>query len=201
MKPLSTIETEHRTLLQNILNRPESDTERLIYANFLVNYGDSQLGQYIELSIECVNSPSCNRYHDMMVCDCVHCKLSRLLQIYTPVTGITVIGVPVWERGFIKKISLTMDSFFVNIKGIFENHPVTEITFTDRISVDNTWVREVDTDDSFILPKCLFGYVWDQSNKVGRHARFDNVFLANEAVSKSAIRYGRSICKLSELEY
>jgi uncharacterized protein (TIGR02996 family) len=67
----------HPGLLRAILERPDDDNVRMVYADWLDDHGEAERAEFIRLQITLAgldeSAPRCNRYADQMGCECDDC--------------------------------------------------------------------------------------------------------------------------------
>jgi uncharacterized protein (TIGR02996 family) len=147
--------SDGEALLRGILECPEDDTARLVYADWLDEQGERERAEFVRVQIELAKtwacSPSSSRY-----CPCSHCVLRRRerelwngtgrqriwghytvpglnahLAIDTPPSGFVPPLVAI-ARGFVESLTCTATDFLAHAAAVFAAHPVTAVRLSDR---------------------------------------------------------------------
>jgi uncharacterized protein (TIGR02996 family) len=151
---------EREAFIRQICERPEDDTVRLVFADWLEEHGEPERAEFIRVQMEAerMRGGGCAVVLGAM-CDgkkewCVRCGLfRRALKLHNPHTDSwlprilpgerswSVSDEPPpetshgpryhWTRGFVSRIELPCDAFMQHAADIFAAHPVTEVRLTD----------------------------------------------------------------------
>lgn len=135
-----------KALLRDILLHPDDDVPRLVYADWLEEYGGkSERAEYIRWEV--VHSTYVNP--DMVT----HAAWKMWPDSLTSILGVEDPSRHgwswTWHRGFIRVIACTCEAFEKHAEALFLAHPITEVMLTDRspsrqlsINSDHPWYWE-----------------------------------------------------------
>lgn len=182
------------SFIRSICERPEDDTPRLIFADWLEDHGgDETRAEFIRFG-------------------CSH-------PYYNQPPSIHWINWPAkivvkWRRGFIASISLTLDDFMQHALSLFREHPITEVRLTDRKPYVSgfsglgvaTWYDACGSrggidPSSSDLPTNLFLALSgeDRFNEGNGIKYYDSLDPALAAISLACVTYGRKLVGLPPL--
>ncbi len=131
--------TEHDTFIRQICERPDDDTVRLVYADYLDEHDEPERAEFIRGQIEMARDWP--KHVLTKGCRCKSCKRFRRLDtlarprikewagpVFAPCVQIR------WYRGFIETIEIPEDSLILKgiAESIFAAHPITMVSFTNR---------------------------------------------------------------------
>lgn len=218
-------EITRRELLSEVLLNPDEDMPRLIYADFLEEFGNEsevRRAEFIRFQHEVPNSYcTCVAVYEGAFKKCPACKqmvkMNRILSRYGDL-WLAEVGVPpptpkaigvmgrttIYRRGFVDEIEVDMEWFDHKqvVKNLFQNHPVSKVTIRgkDPGGYNNVgWYggRLKKPLDADDVPI----EIWDKLN--GRRQNYwmwyDTRELALKDLSDGCILYGRSLTDLPEL--
>lgn len=219
--------SDGEALLRAILERPEEDTPRLVYADWLEDVeggNDAARAEFVRVQCEYHRTPACEHLYPWAVTDCRKCELRRQEQVLLgsqQAIRWRALGygqAPRWDmrRGFIAELLCTLASFMKHAKVLFESNPIERVTLTDRQrpsrfyyamgAVGAMWRLEADSpaDEHAVLPESLYMHLHAEMNYLRECGYVADTYdraaaFARKALSDACVAYGRSLAGLSQL--
>ena len=136
----------HDAFLRAIIDQPEDDLPRLVYADYLDDVGDHDRAEFIRVQCELAGMPEADPRRPALE-DREHELLGTREQEWL---GGDLDDVSEWEfaRGFVR--SVHADSFQAQLQGVFDRHPITQfsaMTSSDRpdglLNRDDAWLTRI----------------------------------------------------------
>ena len=221
--------TDGERLLRAILDQPEEDTPRLLYADWLEESGESEWAEFIRVQCELKRlGPPC--YGVGHECErCSRLKRAERHWLETNRQGLQAAHPPFmvgllrqgWDesvpalkfcRGFIESVECPLAAFTEDVAlALFSAHPVTAVRLSDRVPVRVAnehgkfplwgWFREHEpVDAASDLPSVLFDLLSGGTPNAGRWCRWYATRNASlSALSAAATNWGRGLVGLSPL--
>lgn len=214
--------SDERTALNRaVVEQPDDDTVRLVFADWLEEHGEGERAELIRLQVwHGQNWPT----HELRKgCRCKSCRTFRrcteILCLANRVKWAGPAWAPCckirWYRGFIETIELPVDQLEPHAAAIFAEHPVTAVKLVDAVpsldsmvgSTRRAWYladkRNPETCDPMMgyIPIALFGELARMStNNVDAWnlvlAVYPNEESAMQEVENAAVILGRKQAKL-----
>jgi uncharacterized protein (TIGR02996 family) len=155
--------TEREAFVRQVCERPEDDTPRLVFADWLTEHGEGDYGEFIRVQVEIARWPcECDTseervYHDECRCGELQTLRLRQRELYHlqgpdnllvrgwagPVLGgwgqdlqqpMSDAGRrAVWSRGFVGEVVCPADTWLKDGTAILAAHPVTTVTLSTPI--------------------------------------------------------------------
>lgn len=209
-------------LLRRILEVPEDDAARLVYADWLEENGDPDKAEYIRLEVELEASIISKT---KLSPDRKHHVLSRTTVLHRRIANRSRYQLPKkaalqWNRGFIDSLLLPIDYFWnrQRLMALFRRHPITEVTLfgckpsrtelTDSAGtvVEWHWWEGCHRSQYASLPKQLlinlpakYRSCLDASSGPIEHVGYKSEREAKAALNVACVKYGRKLVGLDEL--
>jgi uncharacterized protein (TIGR02996 family) len=207
------LEDERAALLRGILEQPDDDTVRLVYADWLEEKGgEPEFAAYIRLHVQ----EQQRTFTRLGPSDSLMFRGKHIAAGIRSLRGAGVYpdGKLILSRGFVSGLEMTLDQFRKNAKALFELHPITEVVICNHEpqSYHNNggpriygwWRRTVNHD---VYPPdmrtCdLPGEIWEHVMKFpgctlrGWWADFRSRQGAWQAASYGCVTYGRTLANL-----
>src|SRR5262245_36899597 len=107
----------HEAFLQDILEHPDDDTPRLVYADWLDDHGDPERAEFIRVQCQIARlSPDDDRLSGLVARECrIYAAHSRHWHSFT---------YPKFRRGFVEEATLTTDELRIGLDPLFAAHPL-----------------------------------------------------------------------------
>jgi uncharacterized protein (TIGR02996 family) len=119
--------TSEDAFLQDILEHPEDDAPRLVYADWLEEHGNAERAEFIRVQCELARlAPDHERYGELQ---------ARERRLYVAHAPRWAEGVPyaIFRRGFVDELEFVEPAQFVQAaESIFRRHPVRSVWFTTQ---------------------------------------------------------------------
>jgi uncharacterized protein (TIGR02996 family) len=122
--------TTRRALLQAILDAPDDDVPRLVFADWLDDHGESERANFVRLQIELARTPEDDPKAEQLRQQARTWPRLRLHDAWLK-------DVPGWarhraefRRGLVEHVVCTANSFVKRGERLFENAPVSSVTLT-----------------------------------------------------------------------
>lgn len=152
--------SDGEALLRAILERPEEDTPRLMFADWLQENGDYDRSAFVRVQcliaqLEGAGGMACQKcgavtgWHKYTKrCRGRACRLrqreyytSRRYCVWDWCRGIPAGSQLVYRRGFVVGVSCSLDEFMGHAAAIFSVHPIERVTLTDRAPTTGVFHR------------------------------------------------------------
>ena len=152
---------EHRAFLNAILERPDDDLPRLVYADYLDESGDPERAEFIRVQIELANSSDEDPRFAALT------RRQNELQKRRVEWRLPIRGIQHFHRGFVESIAVTADWLIHSPIEILRAAPIRELRVinADNFVVDLAQVPGLDRIQTLDLRNNSFG-------TQGRLARF-----------------------------
>jgi uncharacterized protein (TIGR02996 family) len=127
--------SEDESFLQAIIDRPDDDMLRLVFADWLEEHGDGDRAEFIRVQIELANLPAgAPRAKELTI------REQELLSVHRnawldPLQA--MVAYAEFRRGFPERIELDLPSFFRLAERIGQVAPVTALSFSDHLTLDD----------------------------------------------------------------
>lgn len=175
-------------LLRGILDNPDDDTVRKVYADWLEENGEVRRAEHIRLQIARV-------YGEMFTPAC-------LLNAEEEMRWFPLVGngtVPFWYRGFVHRVHLPCDAFMQHAESLFRAHPITSVRLSGvvrertvfRTSSGHSGDIPHELWENLQIPRCV---AVGPCQMAGTHAH-----LIEDELSFYLVTYGRKLAGLSPL--
>lgn len=142
--------TDDAAMLAAIIDRPDDDTPRLAYADWLDDQGEADRAAFIRAQVEYARIPECVIIGGDQPC-CPRCSALERSQVIreslSTVDGITQAngwhwsvllphtgsnGDVAWSRGFVESVTCSAADWLAHADGILAAHPVRRVRLADR---------------------------------------------------------------------
>jgi uncharacterized protein (TIGR02996 family) len=209
----STAHPDRAAMLRTILEHPEADEPRLIFADWLDDHGEHPSAAFIrrQMNGEAVAPPLTvvNRIDDEVLgCQPHQCFRSggKEHALSNRALG-WVIRKPsedrqfLFRRGLLDEVKMPCAAFMANAASLFAAHPVTRVVLVDKRPYAESWFRESaglthPSDPASDLPDELFALTKPEFQT---YCGFRSESAANDALSAACVSYGRSLAGLQPL--
>lgn len=210
---------EKTALLRAILENPDDDTVRLVYADFLEERGEGERAEFIR--VQCaLASRKAWEWSDRHVAT-LYDREQELLYAHgtkfglpssfawilaREVKGRQTVPFAFISRGFVSAIMLTQADFLKHAPAIFQSQPVTQVTLSDREPMRGTdgryswWEQQDGGDDSMTRHELHPDIFYADYQRGGfTFEMFDSSDSAGVWHSDQCVRFGRSLAGLPPL--
>src|SRR5262249_23168737 len=117
--------TMHQEFLQTIIQNPEDDAPRLVYADWLEEHGDADRAEFIRVQCEIAKLDKSDPRH-LSLSE----RSSELHQAHRMEWAEPLSKLAKWfffERGFIERIGISAQTLLENAEAVFQSAPIREI--------------------------------------------------------------------------
>lgn len=159
--------TPDAPFIRAILEAPDDDGPRLIYADWLDEHGRHDRAEFIRLQVEAARLPACQQAESMLK------RAEQLLDgqdvSWCPTLGY-MIGVAGWRRGFIDSLSAEVRSWLRHGRSLRSEQPLRHLSL-DNCYYDAWRLLAADPNLDGLDTLSLVGSVgstWDTEAAVGR---------------------------------
>jgi uncharacterized protein (TIGR02996 family) len=159
------VEAERTGLLRSILERPDDDTPRLIFADWCEDNGEADRAEFIRAQMAAVGGKMPSRWpwsvwwvpgpFTTRVASRTTATDDSVILFYVPSDDWVL-----WHRGFVEAISLPLAAFMEHARDLFAAYPIISVTLTDREPID---VERAQGDDWQIV----FGWYRWHEDQIG----------------------------------
>ncbi len=190
--------------LADIIARPDDDTPRLIFADWLTDNGEPEQAEFIR--VQCELEPL--RIHPFKI-NCPVCWHKAYLENRQDVFDLQRVLLPlppgeyIWRRGFVHTVRCTCAGWLERGPAIVRQQPVQRVQLSDRkpllVHGPQTvwgWLRNPIYDEAATLPDepWLLPFVLhDLLLKLHSRTFFDSEAIAVDALSAACLRYAREM--------
>ena len=200
---------ERGAILRRILEEPDEDTHRLVFADWLEENGEPERAEFIRLTVDLARrerageevdggSPEAEREIQLWEHRAVYDSLCAGL----PPDALPLELLRNTSRGFVSEIHLPTAAFLEHAATIFRAHPVTRVVLKDRKPAGGVlWYGAKDLahagpHDRHWIPHKIASLMPENriylQNAGFRHYRFDTEAETLDALSTACVAYGRS---------
>lgn len=178
----------HADFLRTILDDPFDDTPRLVYADWLEEYGgDWRRAEFIRCNVKLLVTTTNFQPRHWLGFDAAEVNCS-------------------WQRGFVFKVSCSTPDFLRHAETLFSSQPITEVELTDKDPLgpggsfhEPGWgfgQEEGDDVPRWRLPECLMTHLRPRPPRC--------IYVTREkglaALSNACVSYGRDLAGLPPLK-
>jgi|SRR5262245_285412 len=191
-------------LLRAVLEAPDDDAPRLVYADWLDEHGDPKRAELIRLEVELARLDAARDAGGLSTAEESEYdrRLRRLFDLWWnhPVAWFGHAGRYEVHRGFLHRIRMSISSFFDLAAAVFAVHPITHVDLWGVglhpegtppelwATVSSRWR------DTPAWPLELFPGAADR-----QEYRFESYEEAEGVLSRAAVAYGRRVAGLPEM--
>lgn len=204
--------TDGELLLAAILEHPEEDTPRLVYADWLEENGEGERAEFIRVQVKISKTRmtcektfrtlSHDRGHVLFTlrCRCSPCSLARRNYnlgknhtVWDWCVGIPAVSVNFYRRGFVSEVRLPLAAWDQHAADIWSRHPVTRCVIVGAEPIEGLsghWSWEAYHPRHYgpsALPHDLYNAVVEQNGT----DHFPTPEAALDALSRAACLVGR----------
>jgi len=145
--PPSTVHPDRAAMLRQIIEWPDDDAPRLVYADWLDEHGDHERAEFIRVGIEyaglqktcicgsCVRLRGGGQHHNGR-CDGHYLRQQTMrLAMKHSIDWFALPGPPNtsnFDRGFVSMVQMECAAFMQHAASIFAAHPVTRVVLVDK---------------------------------------------------------------------
>lgn len=187
---------EGDALLRAILERPEDDAPRLIYADWLEEGGVEAQAKYIRF---CVINPALGSKEwwtfmneNPVVYEWYGAESQKIS---------STVFTPLWRRGLVGGIICFTNDFMIHVKKWFSQHPITEVEILDKAAIQDdigSWMIEP---HPWPISPSAIRYSWQLPEPVmgNQIIRYSTPKEAEARIFALFVTYGRKIAGLPPL--
>lgn len=213
------IATAGDALLRDVLEHPDEDAVRLIYADWLADQGDMDRAEFVREQIANARQYTATKHvpatgnPELAIVermpDFLRLPGESIDNFGWNGTGATRIeydsgAEAEWSRGFVHRVELPLAEFVRDgvAAAIFSAHPVQEVRLTDRVCCPlyvtvYSWVtsRDEPAEDEFEVPEALWNLLtgWIA---LGCNKCYSSPAEADADLSAACVKYGRRVAGL-----
>jgi uncharacterized protein (TIGR02996 family) len=197
-------------LLAAILDAPEEDTPRLIYADWLDEHGDPARAEFVR--VQCALAGGCLSCHcDAPGATCRLCPLRRRERELVKQHGwswdhaMHATGCffafpwppPIeYRRGFVESVTCTATDWLAHGPAVIACQPVTRVTLSDKVPIDFNrgvaWYRRYSGYSRSDLPPELFAHLPGEPEPIP-YVWYPDEGEARSDLSAACIRYAKAV--------
>lgn len=196
---------DHDTLLRAALEDPNDLARRLVYADWLLDYGDATVGQFVQLHVEMLRTSKVNPRFEQLEATIAEgwkrhwqkvvgvgllpgmlvelsCGIDCAARVSWPLSRSGQAEVVFWVRGgMVEHVATNMELFLSGARELFSRHPITSVEINNKDSIPELDDGHNQTGRAWVI--------WARAENVDSYSHFWPAVMAPEYAGREGPFY------------